>query len=274
MNRRYWPAALAILALLLFGSFVAYTQYLLRKITEQDRIHTQIFAAVQKGINSPNDEDAISVLFELQGRINQLAVPLILTNDSGRVTGSINLPIEDTLPGSRQFERYLSTLRARGRYDSIEFLPRNGVGSSSYGRVYFGSPPLVGWLRWVPWLQAGAGLLLVSVAIAIIRSNVRAERERMWAAMARELAHQMGTPLSSLQGWIEVLQLPPEQRAQLGQHDHIGSAIGTDVERLERVSRRFELIGKPPSLQPTRVGLVLNELESYFRPRLPRLGGG
>jgi signal transduction histidine kinase len=71
-----------------------------------------------------------------------------------------------------------------------------------------------------------------------------------------------------------VLQRRPDLRAALGLHYHIGSAIGTFVERLERVSRRFELIGKPPSLQPTRVGLVLNELESYFRPRLPRLGGG
>jgi signal transduction histidine kinase len=140
--------------------------------------------------------------------------------------------------------------------------------------VYYGYPPIVSWLQWVPWLQASGGILLVLIAVAIIRSNVRAERERMWAAMARELAHQMGTPLSSLSGWIEVLHLPVDQRAALVSEDHIGSVISADVERLERVSRRFELIGKRPALHPVQVGALVRELEAYYRPRLPRLAGG
>jgi signal transduction histidine kinase len=76
-----------------------------------------------------------------------------------------------------------------------------------------------------------------------------------------------------LSGWIEVLQLPPAERATMASEDRIGTVISADVERLERVSRRFELIGKRPALQPTSVGDVVRELENYFRPRLPRLAG-
>jgi signal transduction histidine kinase len=92
--------------------------------------------------------------------------------------------------------------------------------------------------------------------------------------MARELAHQMGTPLSSLAGWVEVLALPDEERRQLAPDGKLAEAIESDVERLERVSRRFELIGRPPTLQQVSVAQVIQELERYLRPRLPRLGAG
>ena len=196
MNRRYWPAALAILALLFFGSYLGYTQYLLRRMQAEARIHSQMYADVLRGLTSIEEVDQTETFLDLQRSMFSLGVPMIVTDSAGNIT-----------------------------------------------------------------------------ALAIVRSNVRAERERLWAAMARELAHQMGTPLSSLSGWIEVLQLPPAERAAMASEDRIGTVIGADVERLERVSRRFELIGQRPALHPTRVGDVVRELENYFRPRLPRLAG-
>jgi signal transduction histidine kinase len=267
MSRRYWPAVLAILALLLFGSYLAYTQFLVQQIRGQSVTMTNIYQSVQKGLASFGEEAQLDALLRVQEQLLLLGVPLVLTDANGTIANAVNLPFSadlTTAEGQRRAGQYVSSLRARGRFVTLPEI----------STIYYGYPPIVGWLQWVPWLQIGGGILLVAIAIAIIRSNVRAERERMWASMARELAHQMGTPLSSLQGWIEVLQLPPEERDGLVETNHIGDAIGTDVERLERVSRRFELIGKKPALQPTRLGVVLHDLESYFRPRLPRLGGG
>lgn len=262
MHRRYWPAALAIFALLLFGSFLSYTQFLLRQIREQDRIYSQMYATVQRGLTSLEEGGDLDALIELQKHLKQLDVPLVVQDPDGGIT-AVNPPFDDTV-GSRRFNRYVRVLEARNRY----------ITSPYVGTIYFGYPPIVRWLRWVPWLQAGAGLLLVMIAIAIVRSNVRGERERMWAAMARELAHQMGTPLSSLAGWVEVLQLPAEERTAFGSEDRIATMIGADAERLERVSRRFELIGKPPRREPISIARVVYELDNYFRPRLPRLGSG
>ena len=262
MNRRYWPAALAILALLFFGSYLVYTQYLLRTMQSEARIHSEMYAQVQRGLTSIDEVAQTDAFFELQKSLISLGVPLILTDSAGNVTAKRNVPFDTT--DTARLDRYVARLRARGRAIPLPYV----------GFVYYGQPPLVQWLQWVPWLQLGAGFLLIAIALAIVRSNVRAERERLWAAMARELAHQMGTPLSSLSGWIEVLQLPPAERAAMASEDRIGTVIGADVERLERVSRRFELIGKRPALQPTPVSDVVRELESYFRPRLPRLAGG
>src|SRR5207253_4977166 len=119
-----------------------------------------------------------------------------------------------------------------------------------------------------------AGVLLMAIALAVIGAHARAERERMWAAMARELAHQMGTPLSSLTGWVEILQLPKSEQAALASPERIAGMIEQDVERLGRVSRRFELIGKQPVLHDVQTEEVVSELAQYIRPRLPQLGAG
>ena len=96
----------------------------------------------------------------------------------------------------------------------------------------------------------------------------------MWAAMARELAHQMGTPLSSLSGWVDILRMTTDEGETMVAPDQVARHIGADVERLSRVSQRFELIGKAPALKRVPAGVIIADLESYLRPRLPRLGAG
>jgi len=89
--------------------------------------------------------------------------------------------------------------------------------------------------------------------------------------MARELAHQLGTPLSSLAGWLEVLRLPHDDRpGDLDELD-IATSIGEDLERLERISHRFELIGTEPELKSLSVRQVVRDLEAYLAARIPRI---
>jgi hypothetical protein len=92
--------------------------------------------------------------------------------------------------------------------------------------------------------------------------------------MARELAHQLGTPISSLQGWLEVLRLPRAERPDGLKEAEIAGEIAADVDRLERISHRFELIGREPELQEVRVQDLVDSLRSYLDARLPRLASG
>lgn len=267
MRRRYWPVALALLSILVFGSYLAYTDHLVRRIRQEALIHTQMYAAVQRGLFSPGEDAPLSALVELQANLKKLGVPIIVIDPGGQPTAMENLP----------FEADVSTQAGKsrvGRYAARLAKTNPPIDVPDFGTLYFGPSPITTGLRWIPWLQTGGALLLVVIALAILRASVREERERLWAAMARELAHQMGTPLSSLSGWIEVLRLPPEERESMAEMDHIANVISADVERLERVSRRFELIGKPPKLEIVRVDEIVAELERYFKPRLPRLGKG
>jgi len=265
MRRRIWPIALAAVAVLVFGSYLAYTQYLVQQIRDEARFRSRIFATVQAGINATDNEGQTAALWDLQEQLLALGVPVVQLDAAGTPVAVQALPFPadiTTDAGRLRVLRYAARLRSENR-ENLALIPGGG-------EVYFGSPPIVAWLRWVPWFQAGAGLLLLVVAIAMIRAEQRAERERLYAAMARELAHQMGTPLSSLAGWLEVLQLPERERQELASMDRVAEVMGADLERLERVSRRFELIGKPQALEQVHVEEVVRELDEYFRSRLPR----
>lgn len=265
MRRRYWPAAFALISVIVFGSYIAYTQHLVQRLRSEYDVYTQIFLAIQRGTSATDEAGAFNALFDLQSLLLQLDVPIIWYDTQGNVNAR-NLPFDtDVLSnqGRMKLLEYMQMIERRGR----------AYQTRDMGVIYVGSPPIVRYLQWLPWMQVGVGTLLVLIAYGIFRTNVRAERERMWAAMARELAHQMGTPLSSLQGWVEVLQLPPAERETFATADRIGTVMEADIERLERVSRRFELIGKHPALEDVSVREVIEELERYFGPRLPRLAG-
>lgn len=267
MRRRLWPFALAFLSLLVFGSYLAYTDHLVERIRQEALIHTQMYASVQRGLFSTQDDDPLKALLDLQQSLRQLGVPTVVLDPLGKPIMAENLPFTpsfNTDTGRMRIGRYAARLATKNP----------PINSPELGSLYFGPPPIMSGLRWIPYLQTGGAIMLVIIALAIIRASMREERERLWAAMARELAHQMGTPLSSLSGWVEVLRLPNAEREAMATTEKIADVVGADVERLERVSRRFELIGKPAQLEKVRLEDVVGELERYFKPRLPRLGKG
>jgi signal transduction histidine kinase len=268
VSRRFWPAALAAASILVLGSYLVYTSYLVRQIRRESAIHAEIYSIVQRGLLSDVEGGPLAALVDMQDQLQRLDVPIVYFSAAGDPSAANNLPFDwdlSTPDGRRRVREYAAQLAADR--------PGNVIVQPGVGEIYFGDPPILSWLRWVPYLQVGAGVLLVLVAFVIMRADMRAHRERLWSAMARELAHQMGTPLSSLSGWIEVLELSAEEREGVPP-ERIARMMQADVERLERVSRRFELVGKKPALEPVPAADIVAELVSYYRPRLPQMAHG
>jgi two-component system, sporulation sensor kinase D len=280
MTRRFWPIALVTLSILILGSYLVYTQYVVRHIQDEQRTYRQIATIVQQALLSLAEEgSAETALVDVQRQlIDSLTVPVVIFNQAGAIQAWKNTPYDSVQPDSqrqRLLHDYAARMKARRPANAVSFAVYDAAGRFDGNvEIIFGDPPSLKYLRWVPYLQVGAGVLLIAVAFFIMRADMRAHREQLWSAMARELAHQMGTPLSSLSGWVEVLQLTADERAGMPDTQKIGYVMQEDVERLERVSRRFELIGKPPALHPVVVKNVIDELTRYFRPRLPHLARG
>jgi signal transduction histidine kinase len=133
--------------------------------------------------------------------------------------------------------------------------------------VYYGDPPLVQWLRIIPILQAVGAAVLLLAGVYIIRTRGDAARERLWAGMARESAHQLGTPLSSLSGWIELF----EERATDPSATAAVTHMRGDLERLDRVAHRFERIGREPKFEVIDIAGVVDRITRYFQARVPTL---
>jgi signal transduction histidine kinase len=254
---------------LLFGAVLAWylinTQQLVNAVNVDAAALSRMYARVFQGLSDPAQESSVEVLFDMLQEIEQLGIPVVVIDAAGEPYAATNLPFvaELTTPeGKRRVLQYAADLDRRN-----EPIVEEGIGFE----IHFGMPAVVERLRWVAWAQAATLIVIVLTGTWIFRSTVRAEQERVWATMARETAHQLGTPLSSLAGWVEIMRMPAGERAGVASDERIAGEIDVDVERLNKVSQRFELIGRRPRLQTVDVGDVLQRLEGYFASRLPRL---
>lgn len=267
MNRRSWTPLLAFLLIAQLGWYLVYTDQIVQSLHRNAETMTLQFADVQGALTSQDEDAFVEGLFSLQRRIVEAGVPLVVTDEAGAITAHENLPFDAdvrTEEGQTRIRSYLATLDPA--HPPVEGFSGN--------LIYYGDAPETARLQWIPWLQAGGLVLTMMLGLSLIRTQRRAEAEQAWTSMARELAHQLGTPLSSLQGWLELLTLPQEMRPAGMSVPEIGRSIGEDLERLEDVSRRFELIGRESDLEPMDLQELLAELERYIRARLPRLGPG
>jgi signal transduction histidine kinase len=264
MIRIKWPVALATAFVLLLGWWLVYTQQIVQRVEENSLLLSRIFAEVQEGLLTQNPTRETQALVNLQRMIVETQVPLVVMGPADTVLYHANLPFvvdQGTSAGQARIRAYVRVLDALNP----------PIGDPNTLHIHFGQTPAVGRLRWIPWLQAGGLLLTVFVGALVVQTQRRAEGERAWTSMARELAHQLGTPLSSLQGWLEVLRLPRGERPGDLDDGEIAGSIEEDLERLERISHRFELIGTDPELESLSVRQVVTDLEHYLVARIPRL---
>ncbi len=265
---RAWPVALASLFVALLVWYLISTGQIVRNLQADAQTFSRIYSEVQAGLTGADPSAELAALTKLQRMILELEVPLVVTGPDDEVTAHENLPFEVATPltpaDQERIKAYARTLDLRNP----------PVGDSAVQLIHYGMTPEAANLRWIPWLLAAGLLLTVLLGATVFRYQRRAAAEQAWTAMARELAHQLGTPISSLQGWVEVLGLPPDQRPEKMPQAEIASAIEEDLIRLERVSRRFELIGREPDLRAVSLQVVVAELRAYLEARLPRLGPG
>lgn len=240
---------------LLLGSYVLFTQRVVFELRQEAQRTSEMFAEVLAG-SDPNVDPA-SVLLELASHIRESGIPMIVTDANGNPTAVANLPFAADDPQARE---WIPRLDAQNPPISAQSLGTEQT-------IHFGHTRLVQGLQIIPGLQVLTLVLLLLAGGYALQTRARADRERVWAGMARESAHQLGTPLSSLSGWIELLG--DRENDPLGARavEHMGG----DLERLERVAHRFERIGRPPHREELDVVSVLDRVTGYFRARVPTL---
>lgn len=255
--RRLAPVTLVtigVLALLVW--YVIYTRGVVRELRQEASRVGLMYARVYNGLSDPNPDAATAALLDLSRHIRESGVPMILTDEQGKPTDTANIPFTAAM-GSKELRNYITELD-RQNVPMVE----PGVGT-----VHFGNTTLVRGLILIPLLQSILiGVVLLAGAYAL-RTRGRADREQIWAGMARESAHQLGTPLSSISGWIELLRETEPEATTVAAIDHMEA----DLERLKRVAHRFERIGRPPRQEAVDLGALVDRVATYFRARVPTL---
>jgi signal transduction histidine kinase len=256
-------AGVLIIALSLF-----YTKYLADQLAQREDQQAALWTEAQRSLSRVNVDTFMYFHCDLtlEAKVLELnnTIPIILVNGNGEIEDALNIEgSEGTTVDIPKAKKALQAMFASGEIDSVDaFVPPD-----VYNKVYYAHSRLLGLLKWYPFIQ----FLLISLFIAFgylgFSASRRAEENQVWLGMAKETAHQLGTPITAILGWIETLKAINE--------DHSGNMemlteLRTDVTRLELVADRFSKIGSMPELKPVNFYQQLEECREYMQRRAPR----
>ena len=253
--RRAGPPAL-IATTLLFGVLsLGYAWIVASHLRTDARETSHLLGRVFAGLNDPREGAAADALLALADEVRRLGIPIAVTDTSGRITALDNAPFGANASDTAQ-RQWIAEL------DRInEPLVQPGVGV-----IHYGALPAARAFTGLAVLQAVMFLCLMLLAVWAMRELLTAACDRLRVAMERESAPPLRTPLTRPTGWIVSLrENPGTPGSELAAH------LEADAERLERVAKRFERIGRPARRETVWLGTVAERVVAYFQPRLPTL---
>jgi len=249
-----WRTLLALLAIVIVSGTIFYSQYLARKIAREERQKVEQWIDAGKFlINAPIDAD---ITFATRIITENKVIPIIETTEKDSILQFINLDSAKAAGDPGYVEQKMKSFRAQR--NMIEWSdPKN---PSIRNRYYYGESSLLDEVRYYPIVQLGIVALFIMITLLSLRSSYRSVQNQVWAGMAKETAHQLGTPVSSLEGWVEMLKENPAS-------EKIAHELEKDVDRLRLVSDRFGKIGSTPQLEPRDLVTQINNMVDYMRKR-------
>lgn len=258
-------------ALAISGGTLFYTHTLVQKLQAKEKQIVKLYAKSLEYLANV-DDPSTNLTFIFENIIKPIDFPLILTDQNNKVnlrnrSGYRNITIDSTLSLEEQ-EAFI----AKKVHELDEINPPIPVvygDSIVFGKIHYGDSGLVYQLRNYPYFQilvAAMFMLIGYISFSYIKRN---EQSNIWVGMAKEAAHQLGTPISSLMGWSELLKMSHDNPDRVVD---IADEINNDLERLDKITHRFSKIGSQPELKLTNVYEVVERTINYFRRRLPQIG--
>ena len=249
--------------ILIIGLFI-YTLSIINALRSESRETVSLYAHIMaKGVTGANDNELDFVFREI---ILKVTFPIIQSDADGNPVNWRNL-VDD---GDIEKETVREIMEAMdSQNDPIPLVVTldgdvdAGPRVYELGHLHFGDSVLINRLKMLPYIEIGAVALFIFFGFSGFQVIRNTEKQHIWFGMARETAHQLGTPVSSLMGWVERLKDHPEESSQLA------SEMDTDVSRLQEISERFSRMGSVPKMEPVEIRDFLENLKSYFERRLP-----
>ena len=248
-----WRSLLALIAIIIVSATIFYSQYLARKIATDERQKVELWVAASKAIlSNPGMDLTLPNLI----RNGQQSIPIIETNETDSIMGYVNLDSALADNDKSYLEKQLKKFRSENKPLEVRLSDTPYIAN----RYYYGHTSLLDEVRYYPLVQLCIVALFIFFILYTITIRNKATQNQLWAGMAKETAHQLGTPVSSLEGWVEMLK-------ESSMDPRTVQEIQKDVDRLKLVSDRFGKIGSKPQLEEKDlIGQVRNMME-YIRKR-------
>ena len=250
----HWKNLVALLAILIVSGTIFYSQFLAKKIAIRERQVVEQWAeASQFLIRAPVDAE---ILFATRILTENKTIPIIETNERDSILNYINLDTAKVAANTSFLSKQLQLFKEQ----HPPVIWTDPVVSARQNRYYYGESSLLNQVRYFPILQLCIVALFIALILISLRSSYLSSQNQVWAGMAKETAHQLGTPVSSLEGWLEMLRDIPGT-------EKIIPELEKDVRRLQLVSDRFGKIGSKPQLEKTELVTQIQEMVDYMKKR-------
>jgi signal transduction histidine kinase len=257
-----WSGIFIVVALLVAGASMFYTSYVANELKEDEQKNIALWARTYTDMLNITPEEDEYCDFTLHSIVmsNNTHTPMIVTDENYRIIDALNYTKELNQENQPFFDKDLVYLKNNTTPIVIE-----DENYTNY--LYYKQSTLITNLEWFPYIQLGLLAILLLFAFLIFRYNREAEQERVWVGMAKETAHQLGTPITSLIGWIENIKLMYGEDSDLVM---IANEMKIDVEHLTLVADRFSKIGAVPELKPINAYENLEKHYQYVKQRASR----
>jgi signal transduction histidine kinase len=254
-NQNRWKIVLIVFGVLMLAITLVYSNFLAQKLKEKENYNSKLFITALNEVLDPkkvnNDFGIVDTI------IQNFNLPVVFEGEDGRFEANNFEDIEnaDSLFCLNKKLEFLKSGRQ----------PLEGTGYARY--IYYFNSGLVKYINYYPYVQILLVGLFVGLGYFLFNVSRRAEQNRVWAGMAKETAHQLGTPISAIMAWLEHLK---DYQREDEEYQEILTELDKDVNRLDLVADRFSKIGSAPELVSSDIVHRLSEVMAYMQRRAPR----
>ncbi len=248
-----WKTYLVLAALSIVVASLYYTNQLAHKLAQEERKKVEHLALSLKTLATATNDDELT--FAQTFVSENTTIPLIITNDAGDIIDSKNIDTNRVRNFEVHLQRKLSEFRRMHQPITADF----GIGKNY---IYYGQSYLLTQLRYYPYVQLAIIFLFLTVVLIAITTVHRSLQNQVWVGLSKETAHQLGTPLSSIEAWLELLK---EQKG----NDEAVIEMKKDLDRLKLVADRFSKVGSEPQLEEENVMVRVTDMVRYMERRAP-----
>ncbi|HEY5917164.1 MAG TPA: HAMP domain-containing sensor histidine kinase [Chryseolinea sp.] len=244
---------------------IYYTNVLVDQLKERERQQVQLYAkAIEYTANDDDSGDVNFIASEILFQNN--SIPIIQVTDKGRVLAFRNVDVQEGWTDARKDTFLKNELKLMSQtYEPITVTLRDPQTAEVFGTqfIYYKNSFLLKQLIAYPYIQLSVIAIFGFIAYLAFNYSKAAEQNRVWVGLAKETAHQLGTPLSSLMAWVEVIRDDPDMK-QKGMVEELEK----DIQKLRIVTERFSSIGSVPALKKENIVHLINNVVNYLRPRV------
>ena len=251
-----WKTYLSLIALLIVGASLYYTSQLAEKLALEEKKKVEEVANAIKTLSNPNVSNLQETTFASNIITRDTVIPLIITDEKGGIIDTKNLDtIHSLVPLKNLASDKLREFKKAHRPIEADY----GTGKNY---IYYGESYLLIQLRYFPYVQLTIIVLFLIVVLLALSAANRSLQNQVWVGLSKETAHQLGTPLSSIEAWLELLrEEAPESEAVV--------EMQKDLDRLKLVADRFSKVGSAPQLEEENLITRLEGIVGYMQKRSP-----